>query len=143
MTTTTSKRRATLRFVLHYVEMVIAMFVGMFALDPVWSLAGPGVMDRPDAAAIVMATNMTIGMSAWMAIRRHPWLRIAEMAAAMYLPFVALLVPYYLGAISGMAVMMAGHTLMFLTMLGAMLWRRDEYSQGHHHHKPEVTTSPN
>lgn len=134
-----SKRRATLRFVLHYVEMVIAMFVGMFALDPVWSLAVPGAMDRPDAAAIVMATNMTIGMSAWMAIRRHPWLRIAEMAAAMYLPFVALLVPYYLGAISGMAVMMGGHTLMFFTMLGAMLLRWNEYSQGHHHHKTSTS----
>jgi len=137
-----SKRRAALRFILHYVEMVIAMFVGMFALDPVWSLAVPGVMDRPDAAAIVMATNMTIGMSAWMAVRRHPWLRIAEMAAAMYLPFVVLLVPYYLGAISGMAVMMGGHTLMFLSMLAAMLWRRDEYSHGHHHHKTSTRTAP-
>jgi flagellar biosynthetic protein FliP len=133
--TTTSKRKATLRFALHYVEMIIAMFVGMFALDPVWSLAVPGVMDRPDAAAIVMATNMTVGMSAWMAIRRHSWPRIAEMAAAMYLPFVALLVPYYLGAVSGMAVMTGGHTLMFLTMLGAMLWRRDEYRHGHDHHQ--------
>jgi flagellar biosynthetic protein FliP len=136
-----SKRRAVLRFVLHYVEMVIAMFVGMLALDPVWSLAVPGVWDQPDAAAIVMATNMTIGMSAWMAIRRHPWLRIAEMAAAMYLPFVVLLVPYYLGAISGMAVMMGGHTLMFLTMLGAMLLRWNEYSQGHRHHKASATTA--
>jgi len=133
--TTTSKRKATLRFVLHYLEMIIAMFVGMFALDPVWSLAVPGVMDRPDAAAIVMATNMTIGMSAWMAVRRHPWLRVAEMAAAMYLPFVALLVPYYLGAVSGLAVMTGGHALMLLTMLGAMLWRRDEYRQGHPDHQ--------
>jgi hypothetical protein len=142
MTGMNTKRRAVLRFSLHYVEMVIAMFVGMFALDPVWSFAVPGVMDRPDAAAIVMATNMTVGMSAWMAIRRHPWLRIAEMAAAMYLPFVVLLVPYYLGAISGMAVMMGGHTLMFLTMLGAMLLRWNEYSQGHHHHRTSASTAP-
>ena len=127
-----------LRFTLHYLEMVVAMFVGMFALGPLWSLAAPGVTDNPAAAGLsvtVMATNMTIGMGAWMAIRRHAWLRIAEMAAAMYLPFVALLVPYWLGAISGGAVMIGGHVLMFPAMLAAMLWRRDEYSHGHRHHQ--------
>jgi hypothetical protein len=123
-----------LRFILHYVEMVVAMFVGMFALGPLWSLAAPGITDDPAAAATVMATNMTIGMGVWMAIRRHAWLRIAEMAAAMYLPFVALLVPYWLSAISGETVMIGGHVLMFPAMLAAMLWRRDEYSMGHHGH---------
>jgi flagellar biosynthetic protein FliP len=124
-----------LRFTLHYIEMVVAMFVGMFALGPLWSLAAPGLTDDPAAAATVMATNMTIGMGVWMAIRRHAWLRIAEMAAAMYLPFVALLIPYWLGAISGDAVMIGGHLLMFPAMLAAMLWRRDEYSMGHHGHQ--------
>jgi len=124
-----------LRFTVHYVEMVVAMFVGMFALGPLWSLAAPGLTDDPAAAATVMATNMTIGMGVWMAIRRHTWLRIAEMAAAMYLPFVALLIPYWLGAISGVTVMIGGHVLMFPAMLAAMLWRRDEYSMSHHGHK--------
>ena len=55
---------------------------------------------------------------------------------------VAAGLPYYLGAISGMAVMMGGHTLMFLSMLAAMLWRRDEYSHGHHHHKTSTRTAP-
>jgi hypothetical protein len=38
--------------------------------------------------ALVMATDMAIGMGAWMAWRRHGWRDIAEMSAAMYLPFV-------------------------------------------------------
>jgi hypothetical protein len=137
MTTSTSptRRRSTarpyLRFAGHYAEMVVAMLVGMVALGPVWSYALPGLHNHPAADTLVMATNMTIGMALWMRIRRHSWPRIAEMSAAMYLPFVALLVPYGLGAISGGTLMTAGHVLMLLSMLAAMLWRRGEYT-GHH-----------
>ena len=124
--------RANIRFAGHFLEMVVAMLVGMVALEPVWSLVAPGLPDRPDVGAIVMATNMTAGMALWMGIRRHSWPRIAEMSAAMYLPFVALLVPYWLGGISGGTLMTAGHILMLPTMLAAMLWRRADYS---HHHR--------
>ena len=125
--TRTIDRRAYLRFAGHYVEMVVAMLVGMFALGPLWSLAAPGLSARADASAIIMATNMTLGMALWMGIRRHSWPRIAEMSIAMYLPFVALLVPYWFGAVSAGVVMMGGHVLMFVAMFAAMLWRREEY----------------
>jgi len=125
--TSPSVARKNLRFALHYAEMVIAMFIGMIALGPLWSWVWPGLSDLPAVDAIVMATNMTAGMAAWMLIRRHRWQLIAEMAVAMFLPFLVLLVPYAFGAISGDAVMMGGHMLMFLTMLAAMLWRHHEY----------------
>ncbi len=73
----------------------------MVALGPLWSLAWPGLDGYPAAAAMVMATNMTIGMVLRMRIRRHAWRPIVEMSAAMYLPFVLLFVPYWLGAVSG------------------------------------------
>jgi flagellar biosynthetic protein FliP len=120
--TTTVRRRPWLRFALHYVEMVVAMFVGMFALAPLWP-----TLVSPAAEAMVMATNMAIGMSLWMKIRRHSWRHIVEMSAAMYLPFVALLVPYWLGVVSGPGLMMLGHILMFPAMLAAMLWRRGDH----------------
>ncbi|HEX2773007.1 MAG TPA: hypothetical protein VHN18_11345 [Micromonosporaceae bacterium] len=123
--------RSHLRFAGHFVEMVVAMLVGMFALGPLWSFVAPGVIGRADAHALVMATNMTLGMALWMKIRRHSWPRIAEMSAAMYLPFVVLLVPYWLDAISGDALMTAGHLLMLPAMLAAMVWRRSDY---YHHH---------
>ncbi|HEV7713029.1 MAG TPA: hypothetical protein VGP16_32850 [Asanoa sp.] len=137
MTTTAAARRAGLkghlRFAAHYVEMVVSMLVGMFALGPLWSMALPGLADHAAADALVMATNMSIGMAVWMAIRRHSWPRIAEMVAAMYAPFLVLLVPYFLGALSGHGLMMGGHALMFVAMLAAMLWRRaDYYHHGHH-----------
>ncbi|MBG0564614.1 hypothetical protein [Actinoplanes aureus] len=121
MTTTTASR---LRFAGHYLEMVVAMLVGMFALAPLWNLAVPGLDAHPDAHSMVMATNMAIGMALWMRIRKHDWRHIAEMCAAMYVPFVALLVPYWMGLISGGTLMTVGHILMFPAMLVPMLWRR-------------------
>jgi len=130
MTTTTptgptrSTARKLARFAGHYLGMALAMAVGMMVLDPLWP---SGLMTSPDLHALVMATDMTIGMALWMGIRRHPGARIAEMSAVMYLPFLALLVPYWLGALSGSALMTAGHVIMFPLMLLAMVWRRSEY----------------
>lgn len=127
-----SRARGHLRFALHYVEMVVAMFVGMIALDPFVTWLIPSVHDRADVSALVMATNMSIGMAVWMRIRRHSWPRIAEMCAAMYVPFLVMLVPLWLGAVDGDAVMMVGHVLMLPAMLAVMIWRRGDYY--HHHH---------
>ncbi|WP_410635820.1 hypothetical protein [Amycolatopsis sp. cmx-4-83] len=127
MTTAETPRSTTrklARFAGHYVEMVVAMLIGMVALAPLWPSAW---LERADVEALVMATDMTVAMVLAMALRRHSWPRIAEMAAAMYLPFVALLVPYWLGALSGTALMVAGHVLMVPLMLAAMVWRRAEY----------------
>ncbi len=122
--TTRSTNRKLGRFAWHYVEMVIAMLAGMLVLAPLWPDAWSA---RPEVDALVMATDMTIGMTVAMALRRHSWARIGEMAAAMYLPFLVLLVPFWLGALSAMGLMMAGHVIMFPLMLAAMVWRRDHY----------------
>jgi flagellar biosynthetic protein FliP len=123
-TTETTTTRKFARFAGHYLEMVAAMLAGMFALAPLWPDAWTA---RPDVGALVMATNMTIGMVAAMLLRRHSWPRIIEMAATMYLPFLLLLVPFWLGVVSGMTVMIAGHVIMFPLMLAAMVWRRNDY----------------
>jgi flagellar biosynthetic protein FliP len=133
MTTITrqSRVRGHVRFAIHYVEMIVAMFVGMFALGPMWSWLAPGVHDRADVSSLVMATNMSIGMALWMAIRKHTWPRIAEMCAAMYVPFAVMFPAYWLGAIDSHTVMMAGHILMFPAMLVVMVWRRADYYHDH------------
>ena len=121
---TRSTARSLARFVGHYVEMVAAMIVGMIALGPVWP---DSWVARPDAHAVVMAVDMTVAMALWMRIRGHSWPGTVEMSAAMVLPFAVLLVPYWLGVLSGSALMIGGHVLMFPLMLAAMLWRRAEY----------------
>jgi flagellar biosynthetic protein FliP len=108
--------------------MVVAMLVGMVALGPLEALVWPHLNDRHDVMVIVMATNMAIAMSGWMWFRRHSRIAIAEMAAAMYLPFLVLLVPFWAGAISGSAVTTWGHLLMLVAMAVPMVWwRRAEY----------------
>src|SRR5215470_17242542 len=82
-----------LPFIRHYIEMVLAMAFGMVALMPlemwaVQAVGAPHVLDHVGLMTLVMASDMAIAMGAWMAYRRHGWRDIAEMSAAMYLPFV-------------------------------------------------------
>jgi len=137
------------RFWWHYLEMVIAMLIGMGVFWPVWIglfalLDRPDLMERGDLAAVRMAANMTAGMALWMKIRGHRWHDIVEMSVAMSAPFFVLLIPYWMGAITADALMMAAHTIMFVTMLLAMWWRKDVYSADHSMHArrhPEGATA--
>jgi hypothetical protein len=114
-------------FLRHYVEMVLAMLAGMFALGGLEGLVWPALTARADVAAMVMATNMSLGMAAWMRFRGHAWRGIAEMSASMYLPFLVLLVPYWAG-VAGKGVLMTwGHLLMLPAMALVMLLRPAEY----------------
>jgi hypothetical protein len=123
-----SRRSVVGHLVRHYLEMVVAMFAGMVALGPVWGLVWPGWAATTETMVLGMATNMAIGMSAWMAFRRHSVVAIAEMAAAMYLPFLVLLVPYWAGTVSAGVVLTGGHLLMLPAMAVPMVWwRRAEY----------------
>jgi hypothetical protein len=129
-----SGRRGTVRFLRHFLEMTAAMIAGMLLLGPVWSAATAGIalFDRADVGALVMATNMTIGMTVWMRHRGHRWAPVAEMGAAMYVPFLLLAGPYWAGALSADGLMMGGHMLMAPAMVAAMLLRREEYTAAHH-----------
>jgi flagellar biosynthetic protein FliP len=118
------------RFVRHFLEMLAAMVIGMIALEPLWPPIG-----NVEVQALVMATNMTIGMAAWMVVRRHSWPSIIEMSAAMYLPFIVLFVPFWAGLISAGALLTLGHLLMLPAMLLAMLRRRTEYTAAHTTHR--------
>src|SRR3954452_21461943 len=88
-------RRPVVSFALHYLEMVVAMLVGMVVLDRVWALVWPGLTARNDVMAMVMATHMAMGVASWMRFRRSGWRHNSEMCAAMYVPFVALQVPLW------------------------------------------------
>jgi hypothetical protein len=124
------------QFVRHLLEMIIAMLVGMMAFAPVWifafdRLGWQPLSARPALDALVMATNMTIAMLAWMRFRGHSWAPTVEMGGAMYAPFLVLLIPLQLGLITGPGLMMLGHLLMIPAMIAVMLLRRGEYT--HHH----------
>ena len=123
-----SRGRAAWHFVRHYLEMVVAMLVGMVVLGPVENLVWPALTTRADVGVMVMATNMALGMGAWMRFRGHSWRGIAEMSASMYVPFAVLLVPFWAGAIGEGALMTWGHVLMLPSMALVMLLRPSEYA---------------
>jgi hypothetical protein len=120
-------------FARHFAEMVAAMAVGMIALNPLWTFVLDAVgaawlMHDPYTGALIMATDMTVAMSAWMRFRGHGLRPIAEMGAAMYLPFLLLFVPFAVGLIGDGALMLWGHVLMLPAMAAAMLLRPSEYA---------------
>jgi hypothetical protein len=134
---TTLRGRTLRRLVRHYLEMVVAMLVGMVVLgaaesmllDPIgWA----ELSAHTELRALVMATNMAVAMGAWMRFRGHGWAATTEMAVAMYGSFVVLFPPLWLGLLSATGLMVLGHVLMLLAMAAVLLRRRIEYS-GHHH----------
>src|SRR5215472_5656832 len=113
------------RFVLHFGEMVLAMYVGMLIYMPLEGLIPTSFRQ------IGMALFMAWPMVAWMRIRGHGWRHGFDMAAAMLVPWAAVLVAAnvlpWLAHVADWA--------MYLGMLGFMLVRRDHYVHaGAHQH---------
>ncbi|GAA3628992.1 hypothetical protein [Microlunatus ginsengisoli] len=113
--------RRIVTFALHYLEMVIAMVIGMIVLGPIWNIAWPGYTARVETMAGVMALDMTVAMAAWMGLRRHSPRGIVLMSAAMVTPFVGVLAVYRLGLIPSDQVLTWSHVLMLALMALVML----------------------
>jgi hypothetical protein len=131
-------------FLRHYVEMVVAMMLGMFVLGfALAALLGAGGIDvgdwRSDAPELLllgMAFTMSAPMVAWMRYRGHGWAPAGEMTAAMFVPSLAAIALYWGGIMEdGHALLMIQHVAMFPAMLAVMLLRLDEYT-GHVHAVP-------
>jgi hypothetical protein len=119
-------------FIRHYLEMLIAMFVGMGLLAGLPAAAGFKV-DAPELELLWMAFTMSVPMVAWMRYRGHGWAPTWEMTASMFVPSFAAIALLWMGVTEEHGTLMAiQHVGMFPAMLVAMLLRRDEYS-GHHH----------
>ena len=131
-------RTVNRHFVRHYVEMVVAMFLGMtvlwipagFALEAAGTSWTAVHHDAPAAMLLAMAAMMTAPMVGWMAYRGHGRRANLDMSAAMFVPAFAA-VPFISFVDSGLLLGLE-HVAMLLAMLGAMLLRPSEY-MGHAH----------
>jgi hypothetical protein len=132
---------STRHFIRHYLEMVVAMFLGMVILG----LPAEGAMralgtsssqlqsDAPAVALLGMALAMTVPMVGWMRYRGHGWRPNAEMAASMFLPTFGVIGLMASGMVEGfMTLMTLEHAVMLPSMLVAMLLRPQEYSCAAH-----------
>ena len=129
-------------FVRHYLEMVVAMFVGMFALGmPLAALLGAVGIDvsawQTDARELLllgMAFTMSVPMAAWMRYRGHGWAPVWEMTASMFVPSFAAIALLWGGMVEDSeALLLIQHVGMLPSMLAVRLFRLDEYT-GHGRH---------
>ena len=138
---------STRHFIRHYVEMLIAMFLGMAVLGTpaILALVAAGVSsaelqsDAPAVLLLGMGITMTVPMVAWMRYRGHGWAASNEMAASMLIPTAGVIGLLGAGLVADVGtLLMAEHVVMLPSMLVAMLLRRDEYSHGAHGHQHAV-----
>jgi hypothetical protein len=128
----------TLHFVRHYVEMLIAMLLGMFVLGGAFAVllgafgidVGDWRSDAPELLLLGMAFTMSVPMVAWMRHRGHGWTPAGGMTASMFVPSVAAIALLWAGAVEEPDALLAiQHIAMFPAMLAAMLLRLDEYTR--------------
>ena len=126
------------QFLLHFLEMAIAMMAGMAIFAPVKiALVAQGYTALADRSSLDyqfwMNLFMIVPMVLWMRLRGCCWREGAEMAAAMLVPTACVLLlcrvgvtevaPWFTPGLSDPA--------MFLGMLAAMLYRREMYTTGY------------
>jgi hypothetical protein len=137
---------STRHFIRHYLEMLVAMFLGMAVLGTpaMLALGAAGVSsaelqsDAPALMLLGMGITMTVPMVACMRYRGHGWQASNEMAASMLIPTAGAIGLLGAGLVEDVgALLMAEHVVMLPSMLVAMLVRRDEYTHAHGHRQAE------
>ena len=126
-----ARRTGVFRFTRHFIEMVVAMIIGMAAFGALWSavISASGTDfdsftdDHVVLVALAMAFDMTVPMVLWMRHRGHNWARGAEMAGAMFVPTSLVICLLEVGATSADSLIGLQHVV--------MLWRRSEYTRAH------------
>lgn len=123
------------RFILHLLEMTLAMMAGMVILYLLEDLISPSSSFTAafESGTIMfdfaMAVFMTVPMVVWMIARRHGLRHSAEMAFGMNVPVAAIIVLRLLGGEAYLPWLAdASHPAMFLGMIVAMLARSSHYT---------------
>jgi hypothetical protein len=129
-------------FARHFLEMCAGMCVGWMVIGlPLLALAvGAGedepVRAHPQAAVLLAATVMSIGMAPVMRWRGHSWQCVGEMTVAMFVEAAVLLALAAAGVLASADLFAWFHGLMPVAMIAAMLPRWELYSApvGRHRH---------
>jgi hypothetical protein len=133
-TTEMTRVRQAWNFVRHYLEMCIAMCVGIAIGDVIYvAVAGAaGFADPfgqlPVLSLVVVTFSMTAPMVAWMRFRGMDWWLVNEMTASMVVLAILILAGGLLGLVPMGELARVEHLLMMPAMLVPMLLRVDEYT---------------
>ena len=137
-----AKSHPARNFFIHFLEMLLAMAVGMVVGGVAfWGAVGAKSGINFDQAGLrfpvlllaVVAICMTVPMVGWMRLRGHGWRISSEMAASMVIPAIPFILLTWFRVITWPACGL--YCLLTIpAMLIAMFLRRSEYSQ--HRHNP-------
>jgi hypothetical protein len=123
-------------FVLHFFEMCMPMCIGWavgdvlyFALADQLGSSDP-FTSWPVLSLMVVTVNMTAPMVAWMRFRGMAWRPTVEMAAAMVILALLILLAGWTGIVAMDTIPWLAHGLMMPAMLVPMLLRLELYT-GH------------
>lgn len=131
------------RFLLHLLEMVLAMSAGMsifhLLANQIPATSSLAVVADSETVVhnVVMDIFMTVPMLAWMILRRHGWRHSLEMGLAMLAPVAVINLLCSLGVVEYLPWLAgASGPAMYFGMLAAMLYRRNHYTvkAGHSGH---------
>jgi hypothetical protein len=125
------------RFLLHYVEMCLAMCIGGIPLNVLFFLGAaqlgyPDLIERfPELSILMIGILLALPMAAWMRFRGHDWRSNLEMSGSTIILAIVLIGAAWIGALprSGLLEWIRG--LACPVMLIPMLLRLDLYT-GHH-----------
>jgi len=121
-------------FVRHYLEMCIAMCLGIAVGDIIYFAIAraAGYSDPfgqlPVLSLAVVTFSMTAPMVAWMRFRGMDWRLINEMSAAMIILAGLVLAAGLVGLVPMGELALLEHALMMPCMLVPMLLRADQYT---------------
>jgi len=126
------------RFTRHLLELVLAMIAGMAVLGMALGVLGepPGYDAHPLVRYGLMGGSMATPMVGWMRYRGHSWKDGLEMAAAMLVPMLALVIPVQLGVasyasgLSEQSLPLFSHVAMIGGMVVLMLYHFERYAHG-------------
>ena len=126
--------KPTVRFLVHFGEMALAMILGMVALGILNNMIlvprGFHLSQFPELYTLAMAFAMTVPMVLWMWVRGHCWRHSVEMTGAMFVPAAVCIGVCSLGLLPRTAMLSWYHLLMWVAMLGIMLYRWNDYAGG-------------
>jgi hypothetical protein len=121
----------TRTFLRDLLEMGLAIMVGMFVsaaifLSAVRMTAADAMREHAVMFVVLQALGMSVAMVAWMRHRGHPWRSSSEMAFAMVIPAVPLIVLRVADAISG-PICGTYCLVTVVAMVFLMVYRRTDY----------------
>ena len=128
------------RFVLHFLEMCVAMCLGGIVLSAL-VFGAAALLGHPDLrqtapvlSTLVVSADLAVAMTVWMRFRRMAWRPTLEMAGATVLVGVLTVVGYQLGVIPDALMLQGVCGTACVVMLPVMLLRFGMYAAPAHHH---------